>query len=134
MRKSVTIPATLEAVSGFTASLEADLKQMPAQTRMAVVLAVQELCVNIVKHAYRGTRGDIHIQIDWSSQGLDITCTDSAPTTYTPPEVITAPDPLLLPESGMGMFIIYQTFDRVEYEHLDHGNRWHVQKLMENTA
>jgi len=61
---TTTIEATLQAVSDFTASLEAQFSKLTIEDRTAVVLAIQELGVNIVRHAYDGVEGKIEIQID----------------------------------------------------------------------
>jgi anti-sigma regulatory factor (Ser/Thr protein kinase) len=123
MQQDQVILATLKDVSIFTQSLEGQLSDLPPEIRTAVVLAVQELSVNIVEHAYAGVTGSIRFHLDRAAGRLQMTFVDDAPNIYVPHD-ISAPDPLDLPEGGMGMFIIYQTFDRVTYERLPAGNRW----------
>jgi serine/threonine-protein kinase RsbW len=132
MKKDILLPATLKAVSQFNIELENVLASVPYDVRVSIVLAVQELCVNIVRHAYAGTPGEIQLQIDLTPQQLTISCFDKGANHLTLPETISMPDPLDLPESGMGLFIIYQTFDKVDYEALPDGNRWQLLKVMES--
>lgn len=128
--RTFTIPATVRDVSEFTASLGEALAPLPPEVEAAVVLGIQELCINIVRHAYAGAAGSIQFQIERSSDTLQFTIHDTGQNAYQPTREITAPDPLDLPESGMGLFIIHQTFDRVDYERLPDGNRWVLVKTL----
>ena len=131
LHKKASIPATLKAVSHFTAELETLLASLPLEPRTVVVLAIQELCVNIVEHAYAGKAGTIELEIDLQPSSLSITCTDYAPNAFVPPAEILPPDPLSLPEGGIGLYVIYQVFDHVSYQRLRKGNAWHLQKLID---
>lgn len=131
LQKTITIPATLQAVSHFTSELETWFMTLTFETRVGVVLAVQELCVNIVKHAYRGQEGVIQIKIDWTPNRLHLHLVDQAPNHLVMPEVIKAPDPLALQENGMGLFLIHQAFDQVEYQPIPQGNQWRLFKHLE---
>ncbi|MBZ0303753.1 MAG: ATP-binding protein [Anaerolineae bacterium] len=130
MPRRVCIAATLQAVSEFTPGLDDLLNFLSLATRTGLVLAVQELCVNIVEHAYAGTPGTIEIELDLDADHLSITVHDRATQHYTPPERIEAPDPQSPPEGSLGIFIIHQVFDRVEYEPLENGNRWTLFKWL----
>ena len=70
IHKTVTLPATLQAVSNFTQELEQWFLPLPIELRVRVVLAVQELCVNIVQHAYHGQPGEIRVMLDWTPSQL----------------------------------------------------------------
>lgn len=122
------IPATLESVSNFNQTLETYLREMPIEDRTALVLAVQELLVNIVRHAYGDVTGFIHFNMEQSNNSVIIMVRDNAQQAFVMPKTIDPPDPLDLPEGGMGLFIIHQVFDLVEYERLPDGNRWHLRK------
>jgi serine/threonine-protein kinase RsbW len=128
MKKQVTIPATLETVSSFSAELDTLFEAVPLELRVKIVLALQELFVNIVKHAYAGVEGDITLDIQWDEAQLQIRVVDQAPKEFVPPEEVTAPDPFSLPEGGMGLFIVHQSFDHVEYTRRNNENIWQLQK------
>lgn len=130
----ITIPATLQSVSRFTDDLHTMLADhLDVKPLTEIVLAVQELCVNIVKHAYAGTSGDIQIQIDWSNDLLQMVFDDQAPHAYNTAQAITPPDPLGLPERGMGLYVIHQVFEEVVYTRLQVGNQWRLTKKLRTT-
>lgn len=130
MNVQAVLPATLEAVSTFTQQLETHLADLPTETSTAIALAVHELLVNIVVHAYTQEKGDIDFQLSGTQELIAITIIDYAPGGFVMPASINEPDPLDLPEHGMGLFIIHQTFDEVTYERLSDTNRWHLKKML----
>jgi serine/threonine-protein kinase RsbW len=101
--------------------------------RTTTTLAVHELLVNIVEHAYMGEPGQIDLTITYTSIDLSIVIADQAKTAFVMPDQIDAPDPADLPEGGMGMFIIHQAFDVVKYERLELGNQWTLVKTLGDT-
>lgn len=130
MNKRTTIPATLAAVSKFSEELETDFESISIEIRTLLTLAIQELLVNIVQHAYAGSTGEIDFDMTFSPQTIQIIIRDYANTTFEIPSEISEPDPLALQEHGMGMFIIHQTFDTVEYERLTNGSQWQLMKKL----
>ena len=128
MRQNKFFAATLKAVSEFTAQLEVELQSLPDDVRAVVVVAVHELCVNIVQHAYAGVPGMIRFEMDWSAQGIYIIIEDQAPTPFVPPARVSPPDTRQLQEHGRGLFIIDQAFDHVAYKRLPTGNRWQLSR------
>ncbi|MBZ0297983.1 MAG: ATP-binding protein [Anaerolineae bacterium] len=130
MRQTHSLPATLKAVSDFIVQLETVFDSLPNDSRVTLLLAIEELCVNIVEHGYAGTQGDIHLEWGWKNNTLDILVQDQAPNGYTPPEQIALPDLMDIPEKGIGLYIIHQVFDQVDYERLSTGNRWTLSKAL----
>lgn len=130
MNQRITIPATLKAISEFVTDLETILADLPVEIKTGITLAVQELGVNIVRHAYAGEAGEIQISLEHNADHLRISFVDNAPNAFEVPDSIEAPDPLELPEHGMGMFIIHETFDNVDYQHFAAGNRWTLEKSL----
>jgi len=130
MQTHLTIPANLAEISAFTPKLESQLQHLVVEVRTTVTLAVHELLVNIVEHGYMDEAGKIDLTITHTSIDLSIVVTDQAKTAFEMPDQIDAPDPVDLPEGGMGMFIIHQAFDAVKYERLEQGNRWTLVKTL----
>lgn len=126
MHSTTEIPATLGAVSRFTQSLESKLADVSIEARTRIILAIQELCVNIVEHAFAGDPGTIHIDVRLNKNHIEFEMLDNARQGFSPPSEIEEPDPLALPEDGLGLFIIYQSFDEVQYSRLDTGNHWRL--------
>jgi len=130
MNKKTTIPATLEEVSKFTQDLENQFESLSVEIRTLIILAIQEILVNIVQHAYAGSSGQIDLDMTLSQQSLQITITDYADNSFDMPEEISEPDPLALQEHGMGIFIIYQSFDDVQYTRIEDSNQWQLTKKL----
>lgn len=130
MQEQITFHASLEAVSAFTQMLEERFQDLAVAPRTNIVLAMQELCVNIVKHAYAGADGAIVVDIHRASGVLQITVTDDAQKAFEMPDEITAPDAAMLPENGMGLFIIHQAFDSVRYSRRSSQNVWELRKQL----
>jgi len=118
------VDATLAAVSQYSAMLEGLLANLPLELRTTSVLAVQELLVNIVRHGYSGAVGQIVIGMALSAKSLEFKVRDDATTPFSMPDTISPPDPLDLPENGMGLFIIQQAFDHVHCERIGKSNHW----------
>lgn len=126
MESHYTLPATLKAVSQFTHGLETHFQNLELPTRTAVVLAIHELLVNIVQHAYAGAEGQIDLTLMRTNMAMIITINDTAENAFVKPDVVNAPGPQSLPEHGLGLCIVYGAFDTVRYERLARGNRWHL--------
>lgn len=131
MRLQQTISAHLEAISHFNQQLESALSSLSVHDRTTVVLAVQELLVNIVRHAYAGESGDIDFEMTLAGAQLNITVRDYANIDFEMPERIDPIDVLSLPESGMGLYIIQQAFDDIEYQIIAGGHLWLLRKRLE---
>jgi anti-sigma regulatory factor (Ser/Thr protein kinase) len=130
MRKTLTIPATyeaLEALKPFVESVES-----PASEKMLsqILLAIHELCVNIVQHAYAGAPGEIQLETWLDADRVKFLIRDSAPNAYMSPGNIVSPEPASLPESGWGIYIVHQVMDEVEYRRLPGGNEWLLGKII----
>jgi len=130
MKLRESFSASLDSVSSFTGCLEQRLASLSINDRTTIVLAVQELLVNIVRHAYAGREGQIEFELNHMAHEIVIRVRDFADTEFTPPDNLPEPDPLSLPESGMGLYIIQQSFDEVRYEHFADGNEWQLRKTL----
>lgn len=90
-----------------------------------IILAVDEACTNIIKHAYKfSPEGSISISIKFNGSKFSISIIDSG-INFNPKVV---PDPDLKKYhiqrkvGGLGMFLMKKLMDEVEYNHLS-GNR-----------
>ncbi len=94
-----------------------------------VQLAVQEICVNIVTHAYEGIfNGQIQVVLTLTKQPstLIIELYD----TGQPFELEAVPLPNLdeIGEHGYGLFLARELLDEVHYETRQSGNYWRLRK------
>lgn len=94
-------------------------------------LGAQEICTNIVDHAYaEGEDGRIWIrlEIDEQSGEFHIVFMDTGlPYQELEVDALTIDEPS---EGGMGLFLIYQMLDTVSYERNNTTNIWRILKRL----
>ena len=125
------LPATLEAL----AQLEDIVKSVTADPHCPVadeteqynfLLALHELCTNIVEHAYAGAHGDITIvlMLDCQPPTIRAKVIDSG----APYEQggVTSPNLDEPQEGGYGLFLMEQLLDEVQYTRHQDRNEWQL--------
>lgn len=99
-----------------------------AEARQAVMLAVQEIGVNIIKHAYGNGSGQIAVLVYAAEEPrrVEIALHD----TGRPFDPATVAEPNLdePQEGGLGLFIVRQLMDDVSYVANGSGNEWRLVK------
>jgi len=83
-----------------------------------IILAVDEACTNIIKHAYKySSNGDIGINIRFTNSTLYITITDSGE--HFNPDAVPAPNLMEYQKQkksgGLGIFLMKKLMDEVNY-------------------
>lgn len=86
-----------------------------------IVLAVDEACTNIIKHAYQfSPEGDIKLKINCLPKKFIVSITDEG--NHFNPELIPEPDLKALQKEkkkgGLGLFLIKKLMDEVKYQNL----------------
>ena len=113
-----TLPKVKKYISEKIASLSIDKKK-----EMQILLAVEEIIVNIIKHA-KIKRSEIIIEIDVSSKLLIVKILDYG-IPFNPLEV-KEPDTsssLLEREiGGLGLFLVKQVVDDIKYQRINKQN------------
>ena len=127
---SLTLPANFEALAGLKPFVARLVEPAPEKTLSQIILAVHELCTNIIEHAYAGVDGEIRIEAVRVAEQLQFTIRDTGLHAYASPNFVTPPDPASLPESGWGIYILHQVMDKVEYRRLSAGNEWYLEKRL----
>ena len=127
--QTITRAAELESLAHyrtFIHSVCAEHQGVDPQTIYELQLAVDEACTNIITHGYEGMNpGSIILEIKFEPKDIVITIIDFG----HPFEPIETPPPDLQalmrdePTSGFGLFIIYQTIDKVSYQTSGFGNQ-----------
>lgn len=130
MKSKHTIKAELQALESLESILQPLLTDTTSEVQGQILLALHELCVNIIKHGYGDVSGDIVLELERKQNMLYINLIDRAPNQYADPDVIVPPNPLDLPESGWGMYIITQVMDSMHYEHHGQQNLWYLEKRL----
>lgn len=122
------MPAELEnlpAVMGFVEDA-LDAARVPMKEKMQLILAVEELCANVVNHATAPGEGKMTVRIEMRgdpSEAIVRILDDGAP--FDP---LAAEDPdVTLPEGergigGLGIFLAKKNVDQMTYEYRDGQN------------
>jgi len=92
-----------------------------------IVLAVQELCINIVDHAYQG-RLDGRISLDFTLSHDTFVAEFSDDGAPFDPTSVTAPDLESGQVRGYGLFLMMELLDDVTYSSSDGRNHWRLMK------
>jgi anti-sigma regulatory factor (Ser/Thr protein kinase) len=94
-----------------------------------IILAVDEACANVIRHAYQGrTDGEITISCRDSADGIEFLLTDQG----------AACDPACFPKrsfdevrpGGLGLPLIQAVMDRVEFRRVNGKNELHLAKSL----
>lgn len=105
-------PASLAAIRrALTPALES--LGCPSQVVPDVVLAVDEACQNIIRHAYGGGEGELIIQVRGDAEMLDIRLIDFAPPIN--PAMVCPRDLDDIRPGGLGTHFIRSVMDEVEF-------------------
>lgn len=128
MGKSLTIKAAFDALEQLSPFVDSIAEPYGEVVQNQVKLAVHELCMNIIQHGYAGAEGDLRLEAELKGDILTLVITDSAPNAFDESILDGPPDPLDLPESGWGMFILAQIMDEIHYNRTSTGNKWTLLK------
>ncbi len=84
------------------------------ESGLEILLAVQEACTNVVRHAYKGrTAGDLQYRMEVDHDVLRIFISDDG--CGFDPSRIPAPDPQCPLEGGYGLYLMGQLVSKVTY-------------------
>jgi sigma-B regulation protein RsbU (phosphoserine phosphatase) len=85
-----------------------------AKSTADIVLATDEACQNIIRHAYRGDSDNvIEIEVEHRDDGLVFSLTDHAPT--IDPSQVKPRDLEDIRPGGLGTYFIRRVMDQVEF-------------------
>lgn len=133
---TLSIPASLQylnVISEVIAALLAHAK-LPVNPDdnpvYNVQLAVHEVCTNVIEHAYgmdMGKQVTLIFRLDDVSSCLNIVISDESGVQF---DATTVDEPVagVLQERGMGLFLVHQLMDEVQYQHQNGKNTWTLNK------
>jgi anti-sigma regulatory factor (Ser/Thr protein kinase) len=119
-------PAALENVPALLAFVDEACARhaLDSDSAFAIRLAVDEVCVNLVRHAYAGEKGPIRIDFVREPERAVVTITDHAPP-FDPAQA-PAPDFDAPVEQrrigGLGWHLVKHMIDHIEYRSDDDGS------------
>ena len=132
MEREITVDAVVENLYTVQEALGPALTALPfsPETRMNLEVAVEEIFLNIANYAYAPGNGKAVIRAVTDTAGISITFADSGEA-FDP---LAKPDPdtkLPLQErqiGGLGIYMVKQTMDSVEYARRDGQNILTIRK------
>ena len=134
--RKMTIEAKIENLDDVLAFIDSELEaaDCPMKTQMQIDVAVEEIFVNIANYAYFPETGsaDIDVRIEGDPRRVIITFTDSGmpydPVAREDPDInVPAEDREV---GGLGVFMVKQMMDDMEYSYQNGKNILTVQKML----
>ncbi|MDX1377483.1 MAG: ATP-binding protein [Anaerolineales bacterium] len=126
-RFKITRAAEVESLSVFREFISdcCSGHNVPDETVFELKLAVDEACTNIIEHGYKGMDpGSIILSFRIESDRILVQITDFGhvfePAEAKKPDVEAALEDR--PLGGLGLYLIYQTMDNIDYESSEEGN------------
>lgn len=126
-RYQITRAAELESLSVFREFITecCGRHNVPDETVFELKLAVDEACTNVIEHGYKGMDpGSIILSFRIEADRILVSITDFGHVF----EPVEAPKPNVeaaledRPLGGLGLYLIYQTMDNIDYQPSDDGN------------
>ena len=127
LSRSITLSNDMESVSHLSAFVEevAEAVGFDAPMVMNLNLAVEEAVVNVINYAYpEGTKGNINIEACANDVRLKFTITDTG-IPFDPTAIKDADTSLSAEErpiGGLGIYLVRQLMDSINYEYADGHN------------
>jgi serine/threonine-protein kinase RsbW len=126
-RYQISRAAELAALSAFRQFISdcCSRHNVPEGTVFDLKLAVDEACTNIIQHGYKGMDpGSIILSFRIESDRILVQITDFGhvfePAEAPKPDVEAALEDR--PLGGLGLYLIYQTMDNIDYQSSEDGN------------
>lgn len=135
--KELVVPAKIEnldTVIDFV-NAELELNNCDMKVQMQIAIAVEEIYVNIAHYAYRPENGDATIRCAVGGQPLKVTIIFlDGGKPYNPlerkdPDITLGADQRDI--GGLGIFMVKESMDSVEYEYKDNTNILTIKKLLD---
>jgi serine/threonine-protein kinase RsbW len=138
-RFQITRAAELESLQEFRAFITdcCGKFNVPDDTVLDLKLAVDEACTNIITHGYQGMDpGSVILSFWIEPEWIIVRITDFGhafePVETPMPDVEAALEDREL--GGMGLFLIYQTMDNIDYQSSVEGNALTFTKFLDNES
>lgn len=107
--------------------------KVPDDACADLLVVFEEVVVNVLTHAYRGTGGTIEITAERNADALTLTVRDDGP----PFDLLALPEPDLdlpiaqRPLGGLGVHLVKRLCDRIRYQRLGDSNILVMTKAMQ---
>ena len=124
---AITLSNDVKEIPLLTAFVEevCEFNNLDEQTSMQLNLALEEAVVNVMEYAYpKGTTGDVNIRATSNGRRLKFIITDAG-VSFNPTEVAAADTTLSAeerPVGGLGILLVRELMDSINYERIDGKN------------
>lgn len=132
MKKTITIDAVCENLHVVQESLQPVLLDCPFSpgVRMDLEIAVEEIFLNVASYAYAPEKGQVTIEAETDERGIALAFIDSG----APFNPLETPEPDVNASwkerriGGLGLYMVRQRMDSMEYEYQDGHNILRIRK------
>ena len=127
LQRSLTLPNDVETIPELNVFIDSVAEEigLDMSLTMSLNLAIEEAVVNVMEYAYpQGEHGDVTIDVTATDQWLQFILTDSG-TPFDPTKKEEADTSLSAEErpiGGLGIFLVRQLMDSIEYAFKDGKN------------
>jgi serine/threonine-protein kinase RsbW len=135
-QKLFSIPSEYQEVNNVNLLIREHLRNenVEEHLRNAVEMCLMEALNNVIKHAYHGEQNhkiDVNVCIDSSLMEIQIIDEGDPRESFVIKELDFDPNDIdNLPEGGMGLFIIKQLMDELDYYTLNGKNYFTLRKFL----
>ena len=138
LQRELTLPNDVQTIPQLAAFVDdiCEALGFDMSATMQMNLALEEAVVNVMSYAYpAGTQGDVHIEAQANDVRLKFTITDSgAPFDPTAKdEIDTTLSAEERPIGGLGIFLVREMMDSINYERVNNQNILTLRKNRQKT-
>lgn len=130
--KEIRLKATLDNLNTVNAFVETELEasQCPMRTAMKIMVALEELYVNVAHYAYGEETGDVIIQVDVQPGKMQIRLLDYGmaynPAANPEPDITLSADERQI--GGLGVYMVKKSMDVFTYQRINDQNMVLIEK------
>jgi len=122
----ITFPASDESLAKATSFVEEQLEKIGCipKVQMKILVALEELFVNVAHYAYNGASGEVRMNLDFSDENMILSLIDRGipfnPLEKEDPDITESAEEREI--GGLGIFMVKKMMDRIDYEYRDGQN------------
>ena len=138
LQETLTLKNDVKEVTRLGEFIQTVTQRLQLESSLAhkIRLAVEEAVVNVIDYAYpKDVTGEIHVKAEADARHLHFIITDHG-TAFDPTGTITADTTLSVEErpiGGLGILLVRQLMDTINYERIDGQNVLTLTKRIENS-
>lgn len=132
--KEIRLPATIDNISTVMSFVDAELEKRncPEEEKLKIDVAIDEVFANIASYAYAPAEGEATVKVEFTEEPLQVTIIFIDNGKPYNPLLKDDPDTTLSAEEraigGLGIFIVKQSMDSVEYSYEEGCNVLKIKK------